>query len=285
MIMRTRKALRQTITGIVLLASLAAWAQNMPRPKSQQELDALKAIDAAPSLEARLKKIDDFLGAYADSDYKLILLDQAVGMAADKNNYPLAMAWGQRDLDSNPHSYVAMQALAMVTATNTKEFDLDKDQKLNQADKWANGALEELKTAQRPPQFPEDKWPLAQKYYQAQCHLALGTIAGDRKRYDVAVAEFQTAFDIAPELAYLIRMGEAQIKGGKYDAAIATYDKVLATANLNPVIKGVAEREKADAVRRKGGPAPAAPAAQAQPAPAQPAPSAEKPAAAGEPAK
>jgi len=285
MIMRTRKALRQTITGIVLLASLAAWAQNMPRPKSQQELDALKAIDAAPSLEARLKKIDDFLGAYADSDYKLILLDQAVGMAADKNNYPLAMAWGQRDLDSNPHSYVAMQALAMVTATNTKEFDLDKDQKLNQADKWANGALEELKTAQRPPQFPEDKWPLAQKYYQAQCHLALGTIAGDRKRYDVAVAEFQTAFDIAPEPAYLIRMGEAQIKGGKYDAAIATYDKVLATANLNPVIKGVAEREKADAVRRKGGPAPAAPAAQAQPAPAQPAPSAEKPAAAGEPAK
>ena len=290
--MRTRNALLQTITGLALLASLATWAQNPPRPKSQPELDALRAIDSAPSLETRLRKIDDFLAAYADSDYKLILLDQAVAMAADKNNYPLAMAWGQRDLDANPHSYVAMQALAMVTANNTREFDLDKEQKLSQAEKWANTALEELKTAQRPPQFPEDRWPLAQKYYQAQCHLALGTIAVDRKKYAAAAAEFQTAFDITPEPAYLIRLGEAQLKGGKYDAAIATYDKVLATANLNPVIKGVAEREKADAVRRKGGPATAAPAqpaqaqpASAQPAPAQPAPSGDKPAASGEPAK
>jgi tetratricopeptide (TPR) repeat protein len=268
-----------------LLASLAAWAQNPPRPKSQAELDALKAIDAAPSLETRLKKIDDFLAAYADSDYKLILLDQAVAMAADKNNYPLAMAWGQRDLDANPHSFVAMEALARVTAANTREFDLDKDQKLNQAEKWANSALEELKTAQRPPLVPEDRWPAGQKYYQAQCHLALGTIAIVRKKYDVASAEFQTAFDITPEPAYLIRLGEAQIKAGNYDAAIATYDKVLATPNLHPVIKGVADREKADAVRRKGGLAPAAPAAQAQPAPAPSAPSGEKPAATAEPAK
>jgi len=279
--MRTRNALLQAIAILALLASLATWAQNPPRPKSQAELDALKAIDSAPpSLDVRLKKIDDFLAAYADSDYKLILLDQAVGMAADKNNYALAMAWGQRDLDANPHSYVAMEAMAQVTANTTREFDLDKDQKLNQAEKWANGALEELKTAQRPPQFPEDRWPMVQKFYEAQCHLALGMIAVDRKKFDDAATEFQTAFDITPEPAYLIRLGEAQVKGAKYDAAIATYDKILAMANLNPVIKGVADREKADAVRRKGGPAPATPAA-----PAQPAPSSEKPAATVEPAK
>ena len=272
--MRTRKALLQTLTGLVLLASLAAWAQNPPRPKSQQELDALRAIDAAPSLDVKLKKIDDFLAAYADSDYKLIVLNQAVSLAAEKNNYPLAMAWGQRDLDADPHSYVAMEAMASVTAATTREFDLDKDQKLNQAEKWANTALEELKTAQRPPQFPEDRWPMAQKFYEAQCHLALGMIAIDRKKFDVAATEFQNAFDITPEPAYLIRLGEAQVKGGKYDAAIATYDKILATANLNPVIKGVAEREKADVIRRKGAPAPA-----------QPAPASDKPAATGEPAK
>jgi len=279
--MRTKTALLQTITGLVLLASLATWAQNPPRPRSQAELDALKAIDAAPSLDVRLRKIDDFLGAYADSDYKLILLDQAVGMAADKNNYPMAMAWGQRDLDANPHSYVAMEAMAMVTANTTREFDLDKDQKLSQAEKWANGALDELKTAQRPPQFAEERWPAVQKFYQAQCHLALGTIAVDRKKFDAAVAEYQSAFDITPEPAYLIRLGEAQVKGGKYDAAIATYDKILATANLNPIIKGVADREKGDAVRRKGGPAPATAAAPV----VQPAPSGDKPAASGEPAK
>ena len=283
--MRTSNALLQTISGLVLLASLAAWAQNPPRPKSQAELDALKAIDAAPSLDVKLKKIDDFLAAYADSDYKLIVLNQAVSLAAEKNNYPLAMAWGQRDLDADPHSYVAMEAMASVTAATTREFDLDKDQKLNQAEKWANTALEELKTAPRPPQFPEDRWPAAQKFYQAQCHLALGVIAIDRKKFDVAATEFQNAFDITPEPAYLIRLGEAQAKGGKYDASIATYDRILAMANLNPVIKGVAEREKADVVRHKGGAAPAPPAAPAQPSAAQPPPSTDKPAVSGEPAK
>lgn len=282
--MKTRNRLQAIIAGIALLAGMTALGQNAPRPKSQQELDALKAIDTAPSLEVRLKKIDDFLGSFADSDYKPILLDQAVGMAAEKNNYVLAMAWGQRDLDANPNSYVAMEAMATVTANTTREFDLDKDQKLNQAEKWANTALELLKTAPRPAQFTEDRWPTVKKFYEASCHLALGMVANDRKKFDLAAAEFQKAFDIMPEPAYLIRLGEAQVKGRKYDDAIATYDKVLATADLNPVVKGVAEREKGDAVRLKGGPAPA-PAKPASPAPAQPSSSGDKPAVTGEPAK
>ena len=286
--MKTRDALFSIMTSVALLGGLAVRAQNPPKFKSQAELDAWKAIDSVPSLEAKLKKIDDFLSAYADSDFKSIVLDYAVTLASDKNNYVLTMAWGQRDLDANPNSYVAMEAMAVVTANTTREFDLDKDQKLNQAEKWANTALQELKTEPRPPQIPEDRWPAMQKYYQSQCHMALGAIAAVRKKYDSAVTEYQAAFDIMPEPAYLIRMGEVQVKGGKYDAAIATYDKILATANLNPVIKGVADREKADAVRRKGGPAPAAVAAPTQPAPTQPAPAAassDKPPVTGEPAK
>jgi tetratricopeptide (TPR) repeat protein len=197
-------------------------------------------------------------------------------MASEKNDYPLAMAWGQRDLDVNPNSYVAMQALANVTANNTKEFDLDKDKKLAQAEKWANGALEALKTAPRPFQYPEEKWPDIKKFFQASCHVALGMTAMDRKKFDAAAAEFQTAFDTLPEPAYLIRVGEASLKGGKFDNAIGAYDKVLATPDLNPVIKGVAEREKADALRRKGVPA-ATPAKTAPPPPTAAPPPADAP--------
>jgi tetratricopeptide (TPR) repeat protein len=269
--MRKTTAILAVLTGIVLLAG-AAWGQNPPRPKSQAELDALKAIDATPGVDVKLQKIDDFLAAFADSDYKLFLLDRAVEMAADKNNYVQAMAWGQRDLDVNPNSYVAMLSLAAVTANNTKEFDLDKDQKLTQAEKWANGALDALKTAPRPFQFTEEKWPEAKKFYQASCHAALGRVAMDRKKFDAAATEFQTAFGILPEPGYLIREGEANIKGGKYDDAITTYDKLLATPDLNQVIRQIAEREKAEAVRKKGGPAaaPAQPAPAAAPPPATP---------------
>jgi len=269
--MRKRTAILAALTGIVLLGA-AVWGQNAPRPKSQKELDGLKAIDTAPSADLKLQKIDDFLAAFADSEYRFVLLDNAVGIASEKNDYPLAMAWGQRDLDVNPKSYVAMVSLALVTANTTKEFDLDKDQKLKQAEKWANDALELLKTATRPFQYPEDRWPEIQKTFQGSCHQALALIGMVRKKYDVAASEFQAAYDLLPEPSYLVRKGEAETKSGKFDDAIATFDKVLATPNLSPVVKRITENMKNDAIRRKGGPA-AAPA----PAPAAPPPQAPPP--------
>ncbi|MGA2185659.1 MAG: tetratricopeptide repeat protein [Bryobacteraceae bacterium] len=275
--MRKTTAILAALTGIVLLAG-AAWGQNAPRPKSQKELDGLKAIDASPSIDVKLQKIDDFLAAFADSDYRLILLDTAVGMTADKNDYPLAMAWGQRDLDVNPNSYIAMLSLATVTAANTKEFDLDKDQKLAQADKWANGALDALKTAPRPFHIPEEKWPDAKKFYQSSCHQALGLIAMARKKFDAAAAEFQTAFDILPEANYMVRVGDANVKAGKYDNAIAAFNKVLAMPGLTPVVKQITENKKRDALRRKGVAAPVAPAPPAPAAVPPPPPAAAPPA-------
>jgi tetratricopeptide (TPR) repeat protein len=268
--MRTTTAILATVVGIVLSVG-AVWGQSPPKMKSQKELDAWNAINTAPDFNVQLQKIDDFLAAFADSDYRLVLLDRAVTLAASKNDYALTMAWGQRDLDANPNSYIAMMSLANVTAATTKQFDLDKDQKLNQAEKWAHGALDVLKTATRPFIIQEDKWPGAKKFYEASCHQALGLIASDRRKFDVSSAEFQTAYDILPEPAYLIRAGEANLKGGKYDDAIAVYDKVLALPDLNAIIKQVAEREKADALRRKGiqpaGTAPAATAPASNPPP------------------
>jgi tetratricopeptide (TPR) repeat protein len=266
--MRKTTAILAILTGVLLLAG-AVWGQNQPRPKTQKELDSLRAIDSAPSVEVRLQKIDDFLTSFPNSDYRDIVLDQAVQIASDKGSYPDAMAWGQRDLDANPTSYIAMLSLATVTARNTKEFDLDKDQKLAQAEKWANGALDALKAAKRPFFIPEEKWPEAQKAYEASSHQALGMIAFDRKKYDAAAAEYRTAFDLQPEPSYLIRQGEADIRGTKYDDAIAAYDKVLAMPDVNPVVKGVAEREKRDALRRKGVPA-TAPATAPAPSPVTP---------------
>jgi tetratricopeptide (TPR) repeat protein len=269
--MRKKTAILAALIGCVLLAA-AAWAQNAPRMKSQKELDAWNAINAAPNVGVQLQKIDDFLTAFPDSDFRLVLLDRAADLAANKNDYPLTMAWGQRDLDANPNSFVAMLSLAKVTAATTKEFDLDKEQKLAQAEKWANTALDILRTAPRPVAFAEDKWPLVRKYYESSGYLSLGLVAMDRKKYDAAAGEFQKAFDTVPEPVYLVRVGEADVKATKYDNAIAAFDKVLATQDLNPVVKQVAERDKNEALRHKGVP-PAAAAAPITPA-AQPAPAA-----------
>ena len=142
--MRMRTTINAALSGaVILVTGWTASAQNLA-PKSAKERDALMAIQNAPDNDAKLKAIDDMLGNFADTAYKPVLLDMAVQLAQQKNDYPLTVTWAERDLEANPKSYIAMLAIAMNTAANTKEFDLDKTEKLDKADKYAHEALETL---------------------------------------------------------------------------------------------------------------------------------------------
>jgi predicted Zn-dependent protease len=72
-----------------------------------------------------------------------------------------------------------------------------------------------------------------------------------RKKYDAAAAEFKQAAEGAPdEPTYQVRLASALQQGGKNDEAIAICDKVLATPNLNPQVKQVAQNVKALASKK-----------------------------------
>jgi len=251
--------------GALLFGGCAAAAQNLA-PKSQKERDALVAIQSAPDADAKLKAIDDMLGSFPDTAYKTILLDMAVGIAQEKGDYPLTIAWAERDLEANPKSFVSMLAISTSTAANTKEFDLDKTEKLDKAEKYAKEALDTVKTAPKPAQVSDDKWPEAQKYFESGAHAALAMVDVDRKKYDEAIAEYKTAVDLYPDAASMVRLGDTYVKAGKYDDAIATFDKVIALPDVAPGIKRFAENSKNNVLKKKGpGPAAAAPAAPAAP--------------------
>ncbi len=269
-----RTTINAALSGaVILVAGWTATAQTLA-PKSAKERDALMAIQSAPDTDAKLKAIDDMLGNFADTAYKPVLLDMAVQLAQQKGDYPLTVSWAERDLEANPKSYIAMLAISMNTAANTKEFDLDKTEKLDKADKYAHEALETLKTATKPPLIPEDKWPEAQKALQSSAHAAIAMVAVDRKKYDDAIAEYKTAAELSPDPATSLRLGDTYVKAGKYDDAIATFDKVSAMPDIPPQYKQFAENAKKQAMAKKsaaGGGASSAPATPAIPAPATPA--------------
>jgi tetratricopeptide (TPR) repeat protein len=147
-----------------------------------------------------------------------------------------------------------MLLLAAGIARNTKEFDLDKDEALAKADKYAHDALAAIPSATKPnAQVTEAQWDAYKKDMMAQAHESLGTAAMVRKKYDVAAQEYKTAIDTAAdqEPATYVRLASAYTEGGKFDDSIATLDKVLAMPNLNPVVKQVAQGEKARAEKGK----------------------------------
>ncbi len=245
-----------------------------PQPKSKQEAEALMAIQNAPDVDSRIAAIENVLTKFADTDYKPALLNMAAMLYQQKGDQEKMVIYAERALQADPNDYQAMIMLGQNLATHTREFDLDKEDKLTRADKYANDALKALQTAEKPnPNLTDEQWNEAKKGLIGQAHEILGTSAMVRKKYDVAVNEYKAAADAeAPNMepATLVRLAAAQNQAGKPDEAIATIDKVMATPNLDARIRSVAQAEKARAAQIKSGGS--KPAASPAPAPTSPQP-------------
>jgi tetratricopeptide (TPR) repeat protein len=248
-----------------------------PKVKSQKELDALKKVQAATTPQERLDAIDGVLENFNDTEYKHILLDMAVQTAQQVRDPAKVEIYAERALKEDPKDATAQLAIASTTIQGTKEFDLDKEQKLTKAEKYANSALDSLKNESAPnPQMTPEQWEQAKKQMSAEAHANLGAVASLRKKYDEALTHYKTAADEDPDPVILVRLANAYNEAKQPDNAISTCDRILAMNDAPAQIKQIAQSEKAKAEKAKGGgaasaaPAPAAGAGPAAaPAPAK----------------
>lgn len=224
------------------------------KPKSKKEQDAIMAVQSAQTPDERIAAVENLIMKFADTEFKTWALNRAADAARQKRDDDKAQFYAKQALDSDPKDYEAMLLLAAEIAQHTREFDLDKDEKLAKADKYATDALAVIPTAPKPnAQVKDDQWEAFKKDMMAQAHETMGTSAMVRKKYDVAVTEYKTAIDTAAdqEPATYVRLASAYDGAGKYDDAIATCDKVLAMSDAQTVVKQVAQAEKVRAVQAK----------------------------------
>jgi len=260
----------KTVVALVLGATLAGpmmQAQNAPKPKSQKEIQALQAVQAAKTPDEQLKAIDNVLENFADTEYKPMLLQMGMQIAEQKGDYPATVTYAERILEVQPNNIFALSTLALQTAAHTREFDLDKDEKLAKAEKYANTALANINSAPKiRPDLSDDQWNRIKMDMTAQCHDTLGRIAVLRKKYDVAINEFQEALKdgSSPDSTTVVRLGDAYLQAGKVDDAIAQFDKAMAMPDAPPQVKQVASSRKADALKKKGAGASATPPGQVE---------------------
>jgi len=264
---------RIMLTGLLALVAgaTALMAQKPPQPKSKGELEALQAMFNAQDPDSRVKAADDLLTKYADTEFKDIALYMAAESFRQKGDPDKAIIYGERTIQANPKHFQAMLLLAELTAQRTGEHDLDREEKLTRAAKYANDAIAAIQAALKPnPQLTDEQWDAAKKDLTAQGHQDLGLVDMARKNYDGAIKEFKTASETAasPEPAYMVRLAQADLMAGKYDDAIATAQKVMDTPNAHPQVKQVAQAIRAQATQAKNkASAPATP--NAPPAPPQ----------------
>jgi tetratricopeptide (TPR) repeat protein len=260
------------LRGAVALAVALPGLLAQPKTKSDAEATALKAMYAAQTPDARIAACENVLTKFADTQFKGVALYFEALSYEQKRDYEHTVVFAERSVEADPKYYQAMLLLAEEIAQHTKEFDLDREEKLAQVEKYAKTALDLLKTAPKPnPNITDDQWTAAKKDFAAEAHASLGIGAMVRKKYDVAEIEFKLAVDGAdrPDPSTMVRLGRVYSDEGKYDEAIAEFEKVMAMPDINAQVKQVAQAERVRTVQKKTPPKPAD-AAPANPAPPKP---------------
>jgi tetratricopeptide (TPR) repeat protein len=253
--------MKRTILAVVAAVALGAGgasslrAQKPPAPKSQKELDAVKALFAASQAgpDQTIAAAEALITGFVDTEFKEIALFFEARSYQQKNDLVKAQVYGERVLEVNPKNYQTTLLLGEVIAQTTRENDLDKEEKLAKAEKYLKDTIENLKTATKPnPQTPDKDWEEARQQMTAEARSGMGLCALTRKKYDVAAAEFKAAWDLDPQPAFQVRQASALQSLGKNDEAIAVCDKVLADPQLHPQIKQVAQGIRASAIKAGG---------------------------------
>lgn len=244
----------------------------MPAPKSKEEVDALNAVFTAQNNpDALIKAVEDALAKFADTDFKDTLLFFEARAYQQKGDLDKAQLYAERVIEVNPKYFQATLMMSELLAQRTRENDLDKEEKLARADRYANDTIAMLKDMPKPnPGLSDADWEAAKKDLVAEAHNAIGLGALIRKKYDVAIDEFRTAVDGAAhsEPAYQVRLASALQSAGKNDDAIALCDKVMADPQAHPQVRQVAQAVRATAIKAGGKPT-TPPAAPAPPPPAE----------------
>jgi hypothetical protein len=254
------------------------WAQ---KPKSPKEQQAILAVQMAKTPDERVAAVEKVLTDFADTEFKVALLTVAIQAEQQKGDYPQIVFYGERLLKDDPNNAYALVNLGAETARRTRENDLDKDEQLAKADKWAKAGIEAAKTMPKVAAAETDEdLDHDRKDMQAQGYVALGMADVVRRNFDGAAENYRKSIEVeaTPNAATLVRLAQVYINTGKLDNASFTLDKAINAPNAPDQIKSIATNLKNEVAKRKAAaaaksgaaPSPAAPAP-ATPAPAPPA--------------
>jgi tetratricopeptide (TPR) repeat protein len=253
----TRSFLTNTLLALAVSTSLllAQTANSKaPKPKNQKELDAINVMFQTQDPDARIAAANNLVTKFAETEFKATALYVAAFSYQQKGDLENSIVYAEKCLESDPKFFGAMLIISSGLAQRTKEFDLDREEKLGRANKMANDALGLITNAPKPnPAIPDDQWETAKKDFASQAHEALGLAALVRKKYDVCASEFTLALANAqqPDPSTMVRLGSCNMKMQKWDEATAVLDKALADPTSVPAVKKAATELKMEIAKAK----------------------------------
>lgn len=239
-----------------------------PSAKTADEFAAYNAAASNPDTPAAEKAADDFATKYNQSDLRGLLYSNIMRRYQQANDSDKTLEMARKVLTYEPNDPVALVMAATVLAERTREGDLDREERYDEAVKYAQRALDTTKTdLMVPANATAQQIESAEKVLLSMAHSALGMVDLNRKNDAAAVQEFQQSISLSTQgqvepLTYL-RLALAQDHLKQYGEALTSANKAVESSPANSPVAMLAKQEvdRLSKLQGTGG---------AEPAPTQP---------------
>jgi len=170
-----------------------------PAAKTQPEFDAYKAAMALTDPAATEKAADDFATKFPDSELRMMLYKSAMQKYQLANNGDKMMDMAHKALSFDPDDPEALLGVAQVLAERTRDTDLDKDQRLEEAKKDAERALVTIDTDVPTAGYDPQKLAAYKGFLRSEAYAIVGTLAFNAKTWSDAETNLRKSIDALPE--------------------------------------------------------------------------------------
>jgi len=218
-----------------------------PQAKSKAEFEAYKAA-AAQTDPAKLEAAAaDFAQKYTSSELRALLYEQAMGLYQQANNDPKSLEMARAVLKYDPTEAVTLLTAAQILAEHTHNDDLDRNDRLAEAEADAKAAMLHIRDIAQPPAMTPEQFDASMSQLRGSVHRVLGTVAFKRLDYAKAIKEFND--DVAEEKAQTdpevwLRLALAYDKDSDYLEALDAAKKAISSSDAGSQLRQVAEKER-----------------------------------------
>ncbi|HEY1270700.1 MAG TPA: hypothetical protein VGF08_01885 [Terriglobales bacterium] len=232
-------------------------APRPPQAKTQPEYDAFNAANSAKDPAEIEKAANDFAAKFPDSELRILLFKNATRAYQNANNADKMLDMARKSLAIDPDDGESLVDVAEVLTERTRDTDLDKDQRLDEARKSVDHALQTIDT-HYPMGVPADKLDAYKGLLRSSAYSIKGTLEYNKNDFKAAEDDFRKSIDAypqAPDPITILRLSLALDKQEKYPEALTFANKAVELTQEGTPQGTMARREQDRLAKLTGKPA------------------------------
>lgn len=240
-----------------------AHTKGTPQAKTQEEFKAYQEVVAKPDTAQMEQAADEFAQKFPNSELRTVLYNGLMNTYRNGGATDRAISVGRKSLAIDPTDPVPNVMVALALAQSTRDTDLDKDDRLNEATRDAQRAIDNIDTGMAiPPNTPPEKVQAAKNSILTMAYETEGTVAMTKKDYPAAETAFRKGLQVnpsQPDGVLYLRLAIALDNQKKYQEALEATDNAIKYNQAGTEAQNLATQEKSRLQKLVGTPTPASP--------------------------